>query len=490
MTTTYVSDGDFATPENFNAWLNAAGGEVFNVKASAYGAVGDGVTDDTAAILAALTAATPTTTNTYRSTSGDGGAVYLPPGIYAFSSSIAVPEFVNLVGAGDGLTVLLATHADAQITFGSRTTANRGGQSGGFIIDGADVATNPLFLGKAVQRVFQDITVHQALGDGIVIEGAQNNLFNGVNVENSGASNWVWDYGAGNNIVVGSEVNQAVDSGIEFRQSGTSPTGAFSVPTRNRYIGCMIERFETAASYTAQIVHTAGRDNTFDSCDISMTELGTTEKPAVLITKPGAEVSSGLRFHNCSFLGTASYSTVLDAQGNTTVRFSGYSFFENHKTVFYVEDSVAVEIQNMNEVTASGVDNLFVTQGGSKAVDDVLFRTAFGRRRTYSYATTDYVHDNIQDGESNPRFRMRADGRLEWGTGASGTDVYVNRSTAASVPGFLFSGPMKVQNTNAAIFAGTGAPTVGASDGSIYLRTDGGAGTAFYVRENGAWVLK
>jgi hypothetical protein len=42
----------------------------------------------------------------------------------------------------------------------------------------------------------------------------------------------------------------------------------------------------------------------------------------------------------------------------------------------------------------------------------------------------------------------------------------------------------------AQILTGSGVPTVAATDGSIYLRTDGGAGATLFVRENGAWVAK
>lgn len=82
MSTTYVSEGDTATPTNMNSWLNAAGGEVFNVKASAYGAVGDGVTDDRAGIVAADTAAAAASPN--------AAAIYFPPGTYVVSSSLTI----------------------------------------------------------------------------------------------------------------------------------------------------------------------------------------------------------------------------------------------------------------------------------------------------------------------------------------------------------------------------------------------------------------
>src|SRR5690349_17418495 len=68
---------------------------VFNVKT--YGAKCDGVTDDAAAIAAAI-AAVP----------GQGGIVYFPPGVYLLNSSIVVNARTNLslVGAGVSATRL------------------------------------------------------------------------------------------------------------------------------------------------------------------------------------------------------------------------------------------------------------------------------------------------------------------------------------------------------------------------------------------------
>ncbi len=65
------------------------GGQVFNVKA--YGANGNGTTDDTAAIQAAITAAVVT-----------GGTVFFPPGTYDITSTLGVPsQKVRLVGASE-----------------------------------------------------------------------------------------------------------------------------------------------------------------------------------------------------------------------------------------------------------------------------------------------------------------------------------------------------------------------------------------------------
>jgi hypothetical protein len=66
------------------------------VSVKSFGAMGDGVTDDTAAINAALATVTVT-----------GGQLFFPPGIYIVSSTITVPGSVQLRGTGiDYLSLL------------------------------------------------------------------------------------------------------------------------------------------------------------------------------------------------------------------------------------------------------------------------------------------------------------------------------------------------------------------------------------------------
>ena len=79
-----------------------ASGEVYNVKA--YGAIGNGVANDTAAIQAAITAAY---------TAG-GGEVFLPPGTYLITSLI-LRQYVSLRGVGPRSVTLDAQGSGAAI---------------------------------------------------------------------------------------------------------------------------------------------------------------------------------------------------------------------------------------------------------------------------------------------------------------------------------------------------------------------------------------
>jgi hypothetical protein len=80
-----------------NAWLNEASGGAFNVKS--HGALGDGVTDDSVAIQAAIDACS----------AAGGGTVFLPEGTYVLDAKVDLEGGVDIRGAGRGSTKVLVT---------------------------------------------------------------------------------------------------------------------------------------------------------------------------------------------------------------------------------------------------------------------------------------------------------------------------------------------------------------------------------------------
>jgi hypothetical protein len=88
--------------------------DVFSVKD--FGALGDGATNDYAAIAAAIAAAAVS-----------GGTVYFPAGTYQFGSTLAwTANYVNLVGDGPEATILAPTHTTGDvIQIGSNVSITR-----------------------------------------------------------------------------------------------------------------------------------------------------------------------------------------------------------------------------------------------------------------------------------------------------------------------------------------------------------------------------
>lgn len=87
---------------------DAATGTVptFNVKNPTYGAIGDGSTDDSTAIQAAIDACF----------AAGGGTTILPEGTYTIDTTLVLPSLVHLVGQGRSVTILkLKDNADSTV---------------------------------------------------------------------------------------------------------------------------------------------------------------------------------------------------------------------------------------------------------------------------------------------------------------------------------------------------------------------------------------
>lgn len=109
---TTINAAPSTTPSNWNLNANVSfnslvgtpdnGSQVVNVVA--FGAVGDGVNDDTLSIQAAITA-----------TSAKGGTVYLPAGTYKVTSALTPLSKVRIQGAGSGVTTVAGSGSQFSI---------------------------------------------------------------------------------------------------------------------------------------------------------------------------------------------------------------------------------------------------------------------------------------------------------------------------------------------------------------------------------------
>jgi len=107
---------------------------------------------------------------------------------------------------------------------------------------------------------------------------------------------------------------------------------------------------------------------------------------------------------------------------------------------------------------------------------------------------------DLDGGASEKRWRINADGTTfalatENDAGAFGANGLVITRSGTAFSSFDFRAPIKL-NAGPTISSGSGTPeaVVTAPVGSIYLRTNGGAGTSIYIKETGAgntgWIGK
>jgi hypothetical protein len=143
-----------------------------------YGATGDGKTDDTAAILEAITAAAPPSAPT-------GNTVYLPAGKYLVSSTLAVPPALSLQGAGwntPGAQVNTFAGSwifvEAGAGFSPVSVSGSGGavRALGFNVPnqstaGPPASAQPMILVGANNAIIEDICLYNPYG-GIYINNA------------------------------------------------------------------------------------------------------------------------------------------------------------------------------------------------------------------------------------------------------------------------------------------------------------------------------
>jgi hypothetical protein len=167
-----------ATVTDVDGFVYDEGGQVFDVRnnqGASGGAVGNGTTDDTAAIAEAIANAAAV-----------GGTVYVPPGTYLITGPLTISSPGGLVGSGGNpgtagaATVFKCGSSTAGIVVACPGTYE------GFCVDGNATATTPLQIGTlsggnattaASHNTFIDVWVKGSAGDGWTIYGSQGSSY-------------------------------------------------------------------------------------------------------------------------------------------------------------------------------------------------------------------------------------------------------------------------------------------------------------------------
>lgn len=156
---------------------------LLSVKSPTYGAVGNGSTNDAAAIQAAINAA---------NTAG-GGVVYFPPGVYRIGTRIELKSGVSLVGAGKEYTTLKAMSGlTTSVIVGLSGTAATNLAIRGLKIDADYSATainlNGIQITNGSNIVIDDCAVTNVANTGIVLTTCTSCVVSGSRVSYTGGA--------------------------------------------------------------------------------------------------------------------------------------------------------------------------------------------------------------------------------------------------------------------------------------------------------------
>lgn len=208
----------------------------FNVKD--YGAVGDGVTDDTAALQTLI--------NTATGTAGAGATIYLPPGNYYCASDLHLTRTVNLIGAAGGqsdatvgpASVIRFAAGKMLIVHGVNTGPYPGGFATNSLIKdiallGAQVtltawaASHAYSVGDKIQATDKNRYYYECIKAG-TSAGSEPDFRDGYFVDRTIA----WP-GVSQAVVLGTTIRDLAQSTAVFWECTTAGTTGGSSPTLN-----------------------------------------------------------------------------------------------------------------------------------------------------------------------------------------------------------------------------------------------------------------
>lgn len=307
-----------AAQTSANSAITIANGKVikdsltYNVKD--HGALGNGSTDDTAAIQATINLA-----------SANGGIVFLPPGTYNISASLTLTSNVVFTGAGQGATTIQQNSTTSAAITGADLTAVRiqdmrinGPASGTGIGIRLTLSTATSVLNLSVV----DVLVSSFGSDGINVAVPLACRFNRVTVRNCG--------GYGFNLV---GVNFPTSNAVSLQScySLSNATGGFHL---FRMVGTVLNGCTVSTS-------TSGIGYNIDTCS-GVTMVGS----AAISCGTGVQINAG--------------------QGNALV---GYLNHDNRNTaVLLTGNTLDASIENATELTPNGSAVRFIqTNAGTNA---------------------------------------------------------------------------------------------------------------------------
>jgi Right handed beta helix region len=526
MSTPYLA----SFPHDVRSRVRDLGGQVFNVQNPAYGAAGDGVTDDRPAIQKALDAAA----------AAGGGTVYFPPTLFGYrvtrraanqEYALLVPSNVRLTGHRWASRIVLAA-GQPENTFVIVLSDAQNVEIDHLTVDGNGTAQTDGFVGQhgiVVNQSTLDVSRHVVIHDCDVVNCA-GSLIYAVRAEDVRVERCRLQGARGYGIVVrmvtdmtvlDNDIADCTGAGVQWlSSSGVDVTGARVA--HNRVHGCGSAGIYVLAEdgshvIGARLVHnwvtscegTGVRLTHGVDCDISHNYVQNVRNGGIFIRGDSTGVSIA---HNQvdTVNGDGIYVVTIDGYASTPVgrvslahnhvrNASGYGIYANY--VRNVEiDGGSVEgtagtgiYVRMGDVS-EGCTVRGVTLKNNASIGVYLLDADNDRTRDCLVSHCTFIDDQGVPTQTEGVRLANSHGRVQ-----VVANQFAGTATPINLVGFSAAALVRHSNTGAGLplwTTGTGTPqgVVTAPVGSLFLRTDGGAGSVMYVKESGTgntgWVAK
>jgi hypothetical protein len=386
------------------------------VDVRAYGAVGDGVTDDTAAIQAAHDAA------------GNGDTLFFPNLSFKITGLLTFTKAVNLIGCQgrintSGGSRLIASNAAGAIKFAG--TAGGTNRLRGATMDGLSIsytgAGTALQLDYCVLFIVRNLQIDlnatvNAVGVATTNE-SWSNRFEFVNVESVGDGGRGWNLsGNGQNVELvhcrgvlaasgvtapayglHNDIENLKVIGGEYGGNAAYATGIYLGSSSGvRGFSCVLDRVQVEACDTG--IH------------IANARYARIINPFIVIT-----TTTCVKLENADYTVVDGWTRMDDPSGG------GKAIVIDANTINTQVRGFDADARTDN--TAGGTGNIIVSEGNT--TDSTLWFK--GNMRHKGASAADVARSVRIDGEANDRFTQLMNGNLYWGDGTNAVDVMMHR---------------------------------------------------------------
>jgi nitrous oxidase accessory protein NosD len=466
------------------ARLDSIQATYFNVKSPAYGATGDGTTDDTAAILAAETAA-----------AASGGILYFPPGTYLTGPLVAKSN-VWYRGAGIGATTLKAK-AGATSVIGGSAVSQTNLRISDLTIDGNEAALAVTSYGIALVQytriVIDHVRVKNTRNIGIYLYQCIDGLIEGCGIDSiaqtrsvtiDGTQAAINLFGCTRIRVVDNRIDTVNDSGILCGSTTCREITIVGNTIRNpAYIGIALGTTNRAATVTGNTIVGSVEGGIDPGSCISSTIMGNTMIDCgngIVFDGAVDSICTGNTVNNATGVDSLHFGSGIGAANSKRLVIEGNSVADTYGSGYSFDICDDLLVRGNIAKNCGGTGSAVGTYNGF-----VLAASGAANR-------VRFIDNQIIDDRGTPRTGYGISIK-PFGSGTL-TDVRV----VGTVTSGMVTGPVLWNSTVTGYFEHTGSGTPEsvyiAPIGSVFHRTNGGAGTSFYVKETGTgntgWVGK